>query len=227
MKTKLSSLLLAALLAGPMSANAANVDWAINGQFDFINGSQSGGFPVQPGDFFSFVMHFDSATPGGCSPSGAGTVCHYNNPGLFYTDGIFGPIVQGTVPFNSSFVEVYDDATSPFQGLPGNVDGYMFRGFNTDGPANSGDAQKWSVYLLTQDLSYFSGQPGLPSTPPSLNGLTSYFRFCRSDGPQGTGCELVLLQGPISSATSVPEPGTLAILALGLVGIGVSRRRKQ
>ena len=185
MKTKLSSLLVVALLTAPLSANAAIVDWAINGQFSFLTGSQAGGFPLQPGDLFSFVMQFNSATPGGCSPSGAGTVCHYDNAGLSYTNSVFGSIALGNVYFDTSFIEVYDDAASPFQALAGPVDGYMFRGFNSDD--SNGDAQKWSVYMLTEDLSYFSGQPGLPSTPPSLSGLVPYFRFCKSDGPQGSG----------------------------------------
>lgn len=222
MKAKLYSLLFAALLAGPLSANATLVDWAIQGEFGFINGSQSASFPVQPGDLYSFVMHFDPTTLGGCFANGGGTVCRYNDPSLSFSDGIFGPVNQGGVSFDAtSFIDVYDNADSPLQGL-GTVDGYMFRGFNFDG---DGNAQKWSVYMLTSDTSYFNGQPGLPSVPPSLDGLTSRFRFCRSTGPEGSGCELVLLQGPISSAASVPEPGTSVLLTLGFAGLLLSRRR--
>lgn len=224
MKAKLYSLLFAALLAGPLSANATIVDWALQGKFSFIDGTQAPSFPVQPGDLFSFVMHFNPATPGGCFANGGGTVCRYTDPSLSYSDGIFGPINQGNVSFDAtSFIDVYDNASSPLQGL-GIVDGYMFRGFNFDG---DGNAQKWSVYLLTEDTSYFNGQPALPSAPPALNGLTSRFRFCRSDGPQGTGCELILLQGPITSAARVPEPSTFVLLALGLAGLLSSRRRRH
>lgn len=226
MKAKLYSLLFAALLAGPLSANATPVDWAIHGEFTFLNGSQAATFPIQPGDLYSFVMHFDPATLGGfCFANGGGTACRYNNPGLSYSAGNFGGINLGDVSFDGgAFVDVYDNADSPLQGLAGPVDGYMFRGFNSD---DDGNAQKWSVYLLSSDTSYFSGQPGLPSVEPSLQGLTAYFRFCKSDGPQGTGCELILLQGPLANDARVPEPGNFALLTLGFAGLLLSRRRRH
>lgn len=224
MKTKLQSLLFAALLAGPLAGNATIVDWAINGKFSFITGSEAPGFPVQPGDLFSFVMHFDPTTlGGGCDVSGASIVCHYNSPSLSYSNGIFGTLNLGGVDFDSSVINVYDNAISPLQGL-GLVDGYLFRGFSVGG---DGNAQKWSVYMLTENLGYFNGPPGLPSAPPSLDGLTSRFRFCKSEGPEGSGCERVLLQGPIFGAASVPEPGTFVLLSLGLAGLASLRRRRH
>jgi hypothetical protein len=54
--------------------------------------------------------------------------------------------------------------------------------------------------------------------------------FCRADIPQcdatGFGAGADSFQGYFAIAERAPEPGTLALLSLGLVGLGLSRRRK-
>ena len=62
-------------------------------------------------------------------------------------------------------------------------------------------------------LSYTDGHAVIYSLwPEPFTGLGSY--------THGTGVTLVI------SSVSVPEPGTLALLGLGLLGLGVTRRRR-
>lgn len=46
------------------------------------------------------------------------------------------------------------------------------------------------------------------------------------DGQGGSGVQYHILFSPSSAANGIPEPGTIALLSVGLVGFGIVRRRK-
>lgn len=53
-----------------------------------------------------------------------------------------------------------------------------------------------------------------------------FFGYDAWDGPAGTGIQGLGSNDPARVLTAVPEPGTLVLLGLGLLGLGFSRRRK-
>ena len=99
------------------------------------------------------------------------------------------------------------------------------------GPQTNG----WGVFLGLSAGSPYTSQPPYP-TAPTVNTLSEWanpaprqrlrVRLALPDGQQGDNADLPapLLSGSDASPVSVPEPATVALLALGIVGAVLGRR---
>jgi len=205
------------LLAGPITASAAPVTWDFSGTWTGVQGIP------QPlvGDPFSLSVTFDTAATllgTGCDPYGLGgspTGCtKYDDASLSFTlttpaclPG--GVCLSGSAVTFGSGIYVFDDY--------GGNDGLFFRLSNANGVL-------WRLVLTTEDLSVYSGNT-LPSVvdPRLLPGPIGENR-CGGVGSSNNGVQSSFRVD--GSVVSVPEPATLALLGLGLAGLGFSRRKQ-
>ena len=238
MNSRILGLLAVGLLGGSIQANASSVTWNFSGTWtDLTLGTAKSPLSSIPavGTAFSLAITFDTSEVflGSCSNTPGGTDCaKYNTPSLKFE--LSSPSCSGNKCTSGSDVAV---GSGIFVGnntdaLPGPgvtvSDAILFQIFDSNGI-------RWSASFGSSDLSVFNST-ALPSTfDPRLLEQASFIMCNPTPGGPGAcgGIGTPNQFGRVSDyrlygdmSNRVPEPGTLALLGLGLAGLGLSRRRK-
>jgi hypothetical protein len=237
MNFRAKGLLALALVISPAMASATQVSWLIGGEIATVANTPD---TIQPGYLFSFVMTFDTDTPVsnpvGCGDGGAGTTCRHNFGTLFFSDITVNGLLFGDFnpdPFNNTQIVVRNDASFDL-GTPGNPDVQVVDGYGFSGNELSEGGTRLARFFVSfrgpEDLGIVTDGRLLPGYPPlGLLGLRqTIFEYCDGDAVNGglANCDNEYILGDIRSVSRVPEPGSFALLGLGLAGLALGRRRK-
>ena len=186
------------------------------GQANALNYTYSGpAFTSPPGGYFNASIDVTS-NANGSYEIGAGLTSITLSVG-----GWSSPATPTSLSLTEPSLDVYENGTNSVSFLDGVVDQWFLDLTFVD-PSTS---ETYRIFTRRQtDLSVFVQGYEYDDPSDAIDSLFVFNQYFRDPNdttntppPQGTWRE----------GSSVPEPATLSLIGLALVGIGVSRRRKQ
>lgn len=156
---------------------------------------------------------------------GQGVSFSTNGPGSWYSSGNTGPYSVGMGNFANTYLDT-------FSGNSGRASIYTMLFDNTVSAAGawfefntSSPAATFSSYLGNVLQESFNYNNASCCGSAEFIGFTGNFNEIRISNITGT--DFILDNLSFTSGNNVPEPGTLALLALGLLGLSSCAKRRQ
>ena len=206
---------LVATLLAAAAAHAVPITWDIEGHLTEASDATPLGLPLEVLlSFDSNAAFLNQSTPGRYAYSPAATTM------AIWLDGSYIKTFHYNPGFGGALF-VRDD--SLVGGVP--MDGYTF-GLNEDN--GSGGILTLQFIMRGTNTDLLSGG-ALPTVPPAglLAEESHVFQVCESSPNSPNSCDLTFYEFELDAVRAVSEPGTLALLGLGALGLAALRQRRR